>query len=98
MAYVITAACTGVKDTSCVDVCPVDCIHGTDDDPRLSIDPDECIDSLGAGRVEALCAELEALGQSGTMAGAADLGDALAVELARLEAALAAPARPGVDD
>jgi Na+-translocating ferredoxin:NAD+ oxidoreductase RNF subunit RnfB len=91
MAYVITAACTGVKDTSCVDVCPVDCIHGTDDDPRLSIAPDECIDSLGAGRVEAL-------GQSGMVAGAADLGDALAVELARLEAALAAPARPGVND
>lgn len=44
MAYVITEACIGVKDKSCVDVCPVDCIHGTDDDPQLYIDPDECID------------------------------------------------------
>jgi len=27
MTYVITAPCFGVKDGSCVDVCPVDCIH-----------------------------------------------------------------------
>ena len=26
MTYVITEACIGVKDRSCVDVCPVDCI------------------------------------------------------------------------
>ncbi len=44
MAYVITEACIGTKDKSCVDVCPVDCIHGSDDDPQLYIDPDECID------------------------------------------------------
>jgi NAD-dependent dihydropyrimidine dehydrogenase PreA subunit len=44
MAYIITEACIGTKDKSCVDVCPVDCIHGTDDDPQLYIDPDECID------------------------------------------------------
>jgi NAD-dependent dihydropyrimidine dehydrogenase PreA subunit len=44
MAYVITEACIGTKDKSCVDVCPVDCIHGTDDDEMLFIDPDECID------------------------------------------------------
>jgi ferredoxin len=25
---VITAPCEGVCDTACVDVCPVDCIHG----------------------------------------------------------------------
>ncbi|MCC6625761.1 MAG: 4Fe-4S ferredoxin, partial [Chloroflexi bacterium] len=35
MAYIITEACIGTKDKSCVDVCPVDCIHGTDDDPML---------------------------------------------------------------
>lgn len=29
MAYVITAPCIGTCDTSCVKVCPVDCIHGT---------------------------------------------------------------------
>lgn len=28
MAYVITSKCAGVCDTSCVKVCPVDCIHG----------------------------------------------------------------------
>jgi NAD-dependent dihydropyrimidine dehydrogenase PreA subunit len=44
MAYIITEACIGTKDKSCVDVCPVDCIHGADDDPQLYIDPDECID------------------------------------------------------
>jgi NAD-dependent dihydropyrimidine dehydrogenase PreA subunit len=44
MAYIITEACIGTKDKSCVDVCPVDCIHGTDDDEQLFIDPDECID------------------------------------------------------
>ena len=27
MTYVITQPCVGVKDGSCVDVCPVDCIH-----------------------------------------------------------------------
>jgi len=27
MAYVIAEPCIGVKDTACVDTCPVDCIH-----------------------------------------------------------------------
>ena len=27
MAYVITEPCVDVKDASCVDVCPVDCIY-----------------------------------------------------------------------
>jgi NAD-dependent dihydropyrimidine dehydrogenase PreA subunit len=44
MAYVIAEPCIGVKDKSCVAVCPVDCIHGTDDDAMLYIQPDECID------------------------------------------------------
>jgi NAD-dependent dihydropyrimidine dehydrogenase PreA subunit len=44
MTYVITEPCIGVKDASCVDVCPVDCIHATDEDPQFYIDPDECID------------------------------------------------------
>ena len=44
MTYVIVEPCIGVKDASCVDVCPVDCIHATDDDPMFFIDPDECID------------------------------------------------------
>ncbi len=44
MAFVIAEPCVGVKDKSCVSVCPVDCIHGTDEDDMLYIDPDECID------------------------------------------------------
>ncbi len=44
MAYVIAEPCIGVKDTACVRVCPVDCIHGADGDQMLYIDPDECID------------------------------------------------------
>jgi len=44
MAFVITEPCVGVKDKSCVAVCPVDCIHGGDDDNQLYINPNECID------------------------------------------------------
>ena len=28
MIYIITEPCIGYCDTACVDVCPVDCIHG----------------------------------------------------------------------
>ena len=42
MTYVIGEPCIDVKDRSCVDVCPVDCIHEVD--RILVIDPDECID------------------------------------------------------
>ena len=53
MAYVITEACIGVKDRSCVDVCPVDCIHDEGDvDLKLYIDPTECID---CGACEPAC-------------------------------------------
>jgi NAD-dependent dihydropyrimidine dehydrogenase PreA subunit len=44
MTYVITEPCIGVKDASCVDVCPVDCIHSTDDDQQYYINPETCID------------------------------------------------------
>lgn len=44
MAFVIAEPCIGVKDKSCVAVCPVDCIHGKDEDEMLYIQPDECID------------------------------------------------------
>jgi NAD-dependent dihydropyrimidine dehydrogenase PreA subunit len=50
MAYVIAEPCIGTKDNSCVEVCPVDCIHPTPDEPdydqveMLYIDPEECID------------------------------------------------------
>jgi NAD-dependent dihydropyrimidine dehydrogenase PreA subunit len=58
MAYVITARCLGVKDSACVDACPVDCIHPTKDEPdfagvrQLYIDPVECID---CGACEPVC-------------------------------------------
>ncbi len=42
MPYVITEACISVKDRSCVDVCPVDCIY--EGPEQLFIHPDECID------------------------------------------------------
>lgn len=44
MTYVITQPCIGVKDASCVDVCPVDCIHTSDQDDQYYINPDLCID------------------------------------------------------
>ena len=50
MTYVIAEPCIGTKDLSCVEVCPVDCIHptqdqpGFDDEAQLYIDPEECID------------------------------------------------------
>jgi NAD-dependent dihydropyrimidine dehydrogenase PreA subunit len=44
MAYVITEPCIGVKDASCVAVCPTDCIHSTEEDEQFYIDPDGCID------------------------------------------------------
>jgi ferredoxin len=47
MAFIIAEPCIGVKDKACVDVCPMDCIHGTDNDAMLYIDPDECIDCDG---------------------------------------------------
>ena len=50
MPYVITEPCIGVKDKSCVDVCPVDCIHGNDEDPQLYIDPQVCIDCAPVSR------------------------------------------------
>ena len=47
MTYVITQPCIGVKDGTCIDVCPMDWIHGTDQDKMLFIDPKECIDCGG---------------------------------------------------
>lgn len=50
MAYVIALPCVGVKDGACVQVCPVDVIHPTKDEPgfceaeQLYIDPGPCID------------------------------------------------------
>jgi len=42
VTYFIAEPCIDVKDRSCVDVCPVDCIHEAN--RILVIDPEECID------------------------------------------------------
>src|SRR5438046_10047918 len=42
MPYIIAEPCINLKDRSCVDVCPVDCIYEGED--QLYIHPDECID------------------------------------------------------
>ncbi len=42
MPYIVTEPCIGVKDKSCMAVCPVDCIYEADD--MVYIHPDECID------------------------------------------------------
>lgn len=42
MTYIIAEPCIDVKDRSCMDVCPVDCIHEAK--RILVIDPEECID------------------------------------------------------
>ena len=59
MTYIIAEPCIGVKDTACVDVCPVDCIHPTkneteefEKETKLYIDPEECID---CGACEPAC-------------------------------------------
>jgi len=50
MAHIIAEPCIGVKDTACVAVCPVDCIHPTKDEAdfaavdQLLIDNETCID------------------------------------------------------
>jgi ferredoxin len=41
--YVITEACIGIKDATCVDVCPAACIHTTPEAPQYYIDPAVCI-------------------------------------------------------
>ena len=45
MAHIIAQPCVSCKDTACVDVCPVDCIYGKNDDwEQLYIHPEQCID------------------------------------------------------
>jgi len=66
VTYVITQSCC--NDASCVEVCPVDCIHPSPDEPEfataemLYIHPDECIDCgacVDACPVGAVHADLE---------------------------------------
>jgi len=50
VSHYITEPCIGTKDTACVSVCPVDCIHPTKEEAAfataemLYIDPSVCID------------------------------------------------------
>ena len=50
MTYVITSACLDIKDMSCIEECPVDCIY--EGDRKLYIQPKECID---CGACEPVC-------------------------------------------
>ena len=56
MPFIITDPCIETKDTACVDVCPVDCIHPRKDEAEfaeatmLYIHPEECIDCGPGGQ------------------------------------------------
>jgi NAD-dependent dihydropyrimidine dehydrogenase PreA subunit len=50
MTYVIGSPCIDVKDRSCVEECPVDCIY--EGNRSLYIHPDECVD---CGACEPVC-------------------------------------------
>ena len=52
MGYVICEPCIGVKDGTCVEVCPVDCIYTTEADEQFFINNEECID---CGACEPVC-------------------------------------------
>ena len=50
MTYVIAQPCVDVKDKSCIEECPVDCIY--EGNRMLYIQPDECVD---CGACEPVC-------------------------------------------
>lgn len=50
MTYVIAQPCVDVKDKTCIDECPVDCIY--EGARMLYIQPDECVD---CGACEPVC-------------------------------------------
>ena len=53
MTFVITDPCLDTMDQSCIDVCPVDCIHYDEGSDRmLYISPVDCID---CGACEPAC-------------------------------------------
>ena len=68
MTYVITEACIDVRDRSCVEVCPVDCIHLDEGADRMCyIDPDVCTDCTlceAACPVGAIFADVEVPAES----------------------------------
>ena len=50
MTYVITSPCIDLKDKTCIEECPVDCIY--EGERMLYIHPDECVD---CGACEPVC-------------------------------------------
>ncbi len=50
VTYVIAFPCVDIKDKSCIEECPVDCIY--EGDRMLYIQPDECVD---CGACEPVC-------------------------------------------
>jgi NAD-dependent dihydropyrimidine dehydrogenase PreA subunit len=50
MPFVIVGACIDVKDRTCIEGCPVDCLY--ESGRRLYVNPDECID---CGACEPVC-------------------------------------------
>ncbi|MCH8332137.1 MAG: 4Fe-4S binding protein [Bacteroidetes bacterium] len=54
MAYIITSPCVSLCDTSCVDVCPVDCIHGPISTTGAGSEVDEIKEKDGEAGLEGL--------------------------------------------
>jgi ferredoxin len=50
VTYVIAQPCVDIKDKSCIEECPVDCIY--EGNRMLYIQPDECVD---CGACEPVC-------------------------------------------
>ena len=50
MTYVIALPCVDLKDKTCIEECPVDCIY--EGERMLYIQPDECVD---CGACEPVC-------------------------------------------
>ncbi|MGY4719597.1 4Fe-4S dicluster domain-containing protein [Naumannella cuiyingiana] len=46
MPYVITSPCQSSRDGACVDACPVDAIHPSEDEPQFGVHPQLYIDPL----------------------------------------------------
>ena len=55
MAYVIAEPCIGTKDTACVDVCPVDCIHPRKDEPAYESETQLYISPASASTAAPVC-------------------------------------------
>ncbi len=61
MTYIIAEPCIDIKDLSCVDVCPVDCIH--EYERILVIAPEECIDCFAPSEQIVTANGLRSLGE-----------------------------------